>query len=132
MGVRHMGFQRHDEAEAVANSGGEMERRAQQADHRDAHRQPARFDAGVEGIALDHCVETLLLGFDGFLHQRRGFQNMMQARERFALFEQSQHRAAAEIFGISQLKSAVRRGVAFEQLGDVDFELGGVTLRRVV
>jgi len=57
---------------------------------------------------------------------------MMQAGERFALFEQSQHGAAAEIFGVSELKSGVGRGVAFEQLGDMHFELGGVMLRRVV
>ena len=70
-----------------ANSGGEMERRAQHANNRDAHGQPASFDAGIEGITLDHCVEALLFGLDGFFDQGRGFENVMQARKCFAFFQ---------------------------------------------
>ena len=84
-----MGFQRHDQAETVTNTRGKVQRSAQQADHRHAHGQAARFHAGVEGIALNHRIETALLRFDGFFDQRRGFQNMMQSGERFALFEQA-------------------------------------------
>ena len=47
---------------------------------------------------------------------------MMQARQRFAIFEQAQDFAATEIVGIGKLKFSVGRGIAFEQLADMGFE----------
>ena len=100
-----MGFQRHDQSESVANSRGKMERSAQQpiTGMRTASRLAST--PGSKVLLWITASKPLLFGFDGFFHQRRGFQNMMQAGERFALFEQAQHRAAAEIFGISELES---------------------------
>ena len=77
-GVRHVGFERHDDAESIADSRGEVERRASEADHWNAHRQPARFDPRIESVALDHAVETPALRFDGFFDQCRSFEDVMQ------------------------------------------------------
>jgi hypothetical protein len=73
-----------------------------------------------------------VLGFDGFLNQRRRFQYMVQSRQRLALFQQTQHLAAAEIFGIGELENGIGRGVAPEQFQDVSFQLGRMTVKRMV
>src|SRR5215475_6127583 len=88
-GVRHMGFEGNDQAKAVADAGSEVERSAEQTDHRYSHSEPAGFHSRIEGIALHHRVEAQMLSLDSLLHQGRGFQYMMEARQSLSLFQEA-------------------------------------------
>ena len=100
-----------------------MERGTEHADDRNAHRKPARFNAGVESIALDHRVKAFVLGFDGFLYERWCLEDMMQAGQGLSLLEQAQYFAAAQILGVSEFKFRVRGSITSQQLPDMSFEL---------
>jgi hypothetical protein len=84
-----MGFEGNDQAKAVADTGSKVERSAEQTDHWNAHSKPAGFHAGIKGIALHHRIEPRPLSLDGLLHQGRGFQYVMQARQGFSLFQEA-------------------------------------------
>jgi hypothetical protein len=128
----HVGFQGDNKPKTIAKTGGEMERGAQQPDHRNPYRETARLHAGVEGIALYDGVETVPLGLDGLFYQRWSLQNVMQAGQRFALFKQTQHRAATEIFRIGKFENGIRRRVTLKQLEDVSLKLGRVAVKGMV